>query len=229
MFLPPFRRDSSAIWPSSLNSSADVVSARSEKSHCEFSVSPTPLTEPSGTVAAAAEPDPVDFKAMATEQNHCTEMHCLLCSSSLKLAFRQAGVQCLVGDVSTEFFVSSSQQNYERTIFCICKAFPTLLGGWPLGALFLFGLSGEASPTTSLAGKNHACTASGARSTATPACCRSPSPSISGALLISTLTWWALYSTIVVATTFSRSLIVHPSGWKQFPFLKHPRRHVHML
>jgi hypothetical protein len=128
-----------------------------------------------------------------------------------------------------KFFVSSSQQNYERTIFCICKAFPTLLGGWPLSALFLLGLSGEASPTTSLAGQNHACTASRARSTATPACCRSPSPSISGALLISTLTWWALYSTIVVATTFSRSLIAHPSGWKQFPFLKHPRRHVHML
>jgi hypothetical protein len=38
----------------------------------------------------------------------------------------------------------------------------------------------------------------------------------------SALTWGALYSTVVVATTFSRSLIAHPSGWKQFPFMKHP-------
>jgi hypothetical protein len=35
---------------------------------------PPPSPEPSGTVPAAAEPDPVDFKAMATEQNHCGEM-----------------------------------------------------------------------------------------------------------------------------------------------------------
>jgi hypothetical protein len=61
------------------------------------------------------------------------------------------------------------------------------------------------------------------------ACCRSPSPSLSGVLLISTLTWWALYSTVVVATTFSRSLIAHQSGWKQFPLLKHLRRRVHVL
>ncbi len=51
----------------------------------------------------------------------------------------------------------------------------------------------------------------------------------SGSLLISTVTWWALYSTVVVATTFSRSLITHPNGWKQFPFLRHPQRRVHVL
>jgi hypothetical protein len=32
---------------------------------------------------------------------------------------------------------------------------------------------------------------------ATPACCRSPSPSLKGGLLISTLTWWALYSIVI--------------------------------
>jgi hypothetical protein len=34
-----------------------------------------------------AEADPVDFKAMAAEQNRCAEMQCLLAGSSLKLAF----------------------------------------------------------------------------------------------------------------------------------------------
>jgi hypothetical protein len=127
-----------------------------------------------------------------------------------------------------EFFIPSSQQNYKKTFFCICTAFTTL-GGWPLGTLFLLGLSCAALPTKSLTGQNHACTASGARLTATPACCRSQSPSLSGGLLISTLTRWALYSTVVVATTFSRSFNAHPSGWKQFPFLKHPQQLVHVL
>ncbi len=138
--------------------------------------------------------------------------------SSLKLAFRQAGAQRLVENVSTGVFRPIIPVNFRRYFFCICTAFPTL-GGWPLGALCLLGLSGAASPTTSPAGQNPVCTASGARSTTTPACCHSPSPSLSGGLLISTLTWWVLYSTAVVATTFSRSLIAHPSGWKKFPLL----------
>ncbi len=75
---------------------------------------------------------------MATEQNRCAETQRLLSGSSLKLAFRQAGVQGLV--VSMGVFHP------------IVKAFPTL-GGWPLGALCLLGLSGAASPTTLPAGK----------------------------------------------------------------------------
>jgi hypothetical protein len=153
-------------------------------------------------------------------------MQRLLGGSSLKLAFRQAGAQRLVENVSAGVFRPIIPVNFRiYTFFGICTAFPTL-GGWPLGALCLLGLSSAASPPTSPAGQNPACTASRARSTATPACCRSPSPSLSGSLLISTLTWWALYSTAVVATTFSRSLIAHPSGWKQFPLLKHPRRRL---
>jgi hypothetical protein len=66
-----------------------------------LSCAPPPPPEPSGTVAIAAEADPVDFEAMATEQNRCAETQHLLSSSSLKLAFRQAGAQRLVGDVST--------------------------------------------------------------------------------------------------------------------------------
>jgi hypothetical protein len=41
---------------------------------------------------------------MTTKPNHCAETQRLLSSSSLKLAFQQAGVQRLVGDVSTGVF-----------------------------------------------------------------------------------------------------------------------------
>jgi hypothetical protein len=51
-----------------------------------------------------AEADPVDFKAMVTEENRCAETHRLLGGSSLKLAFQQAGTQRLVGNVSTVVF-----------------------------------------------------------------------------------------------------------------------------
>ncbi len=72
-----------------------------------------------------------------------------------------------------EFFFPLYQQYSENKFFGICIAFSTL-GGWPLGAWSLLGLSGAASPMMSPAGQNTACTVSGARSTATPACCRSP-------------------------------------------------------
>jgi hypothetical protein len=44
----------------------------------DFCLTPSPPLEPSGTVAATAEADPVDFKAMATKQNHCAETQRLL-------------------------------------------------------------------------------------------------------------------------------------------------------
>ncbi len=57
-----------------------------------------------GTVAAAAAADPVDFKEMAADQNHCLETQRLLGGTSLKLAFRQTGAQCLAGNISTGTF-----------------------------------------------------------------------------------------------------------------------------
>jgi hypothetical protein len=44
----------------------------------DFLSRPLPPPEPSETDAAAAEADPVDFKAMAAEQNCCTETQRLL-------------------------------------------------------------------------------------------------------------------------------------------------------
>jgi hypothetical protein len=54
------------------------------------------LTTPpsTGTVAATAAADPVDFEEMAVEQNRCPETQRLLGGTSLKLAFPQAN-NCL--------------------------------------------------------------------------------------------------------------------------------------
>jgi hypothetical protein len=53
-----------------------------------------------GSVVAMSAADPVDFEEMAAKQNRCLEMQRLLGGTSLKLAFRQTGAQCLAGDVS---------------------------------------------------------------------------------------------------------------------------------
>ncbi len=59
--------------------------------------------EPIGNVAAAVGADPVDFEAMAAEQNSCAKTQRLLGRTSLKLTFCQAGTHRLAGDVSGVF------------------------------------------------------------------------------------------------------------------------------
>jgi hypothetical protein len=80
---------------------ADAVFAWLEKC-CRFFVPPPP--QPVGDVVATAEASPINFEAMAAEQNRCPETQYLLSSSSLTIAFRQAGAHRLVCDVSTGFF-----------------------------------------------------------------------------------------------------------------------------
>jgi hypothetical protein len=53
----------------------------------DFLSRPSP-PEPTGNVTAAAAADPVDFEAIAAEQNSCAETQRLLSGTSLKLAFR---------------------------------------------------------------------------------------------------------------------------------------------
>jgi hypothetical protein len=77
----------------------------------DFLSQPSPL-EPTGNVAAAAAAEPVDFEAMAAEQNSCAETEHLLGGTSLKLAFCQAGAHCLAGDVSTGVFVTVSRKSF---------------------------------------------------------------------------------------------------------------------
>jgi hypothetical protein len=61
--------------------------------------------------------DPVDFEAMAAEQNSCAETQRLLGGTSLKLAFRQAGAHRLAGDVSTGVFRPIVPEKFRREIF----------------------------------------------------------------------------------------------------------------
>ncbi len=69
----------------------------------DFLSQPSP-PGPTGTVAATAAADPVNFEAMAAEENSCAETQRLLGGTSLKLAFRQAGAHCLAGDISAGVF-----------------------------------------------------------------------------------------------------------------------------
>jgi hypothetical protein len=78
----------------------------------DFLSRPSPL-EPTGNVAA----DPVNFEAMAAEQNSCAETQRLPGGTSLKLVFRQAGAHRLAGDVSTGVFRPIVPQKFHRDIF----------------------------------------------------------------------------------------------------------------
>jgi hypothetical protein len=122
------------------------------------------------------------------------------------------------------FSTPLSQQNLGKTYFCICTISHTL-GGSPPSVLFLLNLFGTGSPTTSTPGQDPACTANSARSTATPACCRSPSPSLNNGLL--TFTSTLQYSNN--CNYISSLLIAHPNEWKPFRLLRFPLRCVHKL
>ncbi len=100
---------------------------------------PPPLLESTETVAASAAADPVDFEAMAPEQNRCAETQRLLGSSSLQLAFRQAGTQRLAGDDSTGVFRPIVPQKMRKYIFSIFTTFH-IQGGLPGACLPAYGV-----------------------------------------------------------------------------------------
>jgi hypothetical protein len=57
-----------------------------------------------GDVATTAVTMSIDFAQMAAKQNLCPEIQHLLGGSSLTIPFQQAGIQHLVGNVSTDVF-----------------------------------------------------------------------------------------------------------------------------
>ncbi len=121
-----------------------------------------------------------------------------------------------------------SPSNSEKIFFHI---FIKLLtpGGLPPVTLFHLGLCGVDYPATSLPGPRSVWPTSKARSTATNAWSPSPSPSRSDVFLTSMLIWWACYNIVIILIIYSQLLITHPSGWKLFLFLIHPRRHEQRL
>ncbi len=77
-----------------------------------LSCPPGPLPpEPSGTVAAEAAADPIDFKAMAAEQICCAKTQRLLSSSSLKIALDKQVLNAWLATFQLESSAPLSQPN----------------------------------------------------------------------------------------------------------------------
>ncbi len=129
-----------------------------------------------------AAADPVDFEEMAAEQNHCAEMQRLLDGTSLKLAIRRTGTQCLAGDVSTGVFQPIVPQNSKKIFLHIFTMF-LIPGGSPPIVLFHPGLCGAEYPAPSPPGPTSVWPAIGERSTATHAWPPNTSPSHSDVFL----------------------------------------------
>jgi hypothetical protein len=84
----------------------------------DFLSCPSPPTpESAETVATSVVEDPVDFEAVAAEQNRCAETQRFLGDSTLQLAFSQAGIQRLASDVSTGVFRPIVPQKFRKEIF----------------------------------------------------------------------------------------------------------------
>jgi hypothetical protein len=135
----------------------------------------------------AAE-DPVDFEEMAAEQNRCPEMQRLLGGTSLKLAFRQTGAQCLAGDISTSTFHPIVPLKFRKYIFAHFHnvAHPGRLASHRIiSSGFVWrGLSSDVTN-----GPTGVWPASGTSFTATHAWPPSPSPSRSDVILTFMLIW----------------------------------------
>jgi hypothetical protein len=157
-----------------------------------FCLDHPPLT---GTVAATAAADPVDFEEMAAEQNRCPETQRLLGGTSLKLAFRQTGAQRLSGDISTGTFRPIVPLKFRKDIFAHFHnvAHPGRLASRRIiSSRFVWrGLSSDVTPW---ARRCLACQR--ARSTATRAWPPNLSPSRSDIFLTFMLIWWARYNTV---------------------------------
>jgi hypothetical protein len=192
----------------------------------DFLSRPPPQT--TGSVAATTAADPVDYEEMAAEQHSCPETQRLLGGTSLKLAFRQTGVQCLAGEVSTGTFCPIVPLKFRKAIFDHFHnvAHPRRLASCHIiSSRFVWcGLSGDITAWA------HGCLAcQRSKIHRHTGLAPSPSPSRSDVFLTFMLIWWACYNTVIILIIFSPSLIENPNGWKLFPFLIYPQRHAQRL
>jgi hypothetical protein len=184
-----------------------------------------PAPQATGSVAATSAADPVDFEEMAAEQHRCPETQRLLGGTSLKIAFRQTGAQCLDGDVSTSTFRPIVPSDSEKVFLIISTMLFTPLG-LPLVVLFHPSLCGTDFPATSPPGP------------ASLACQRgkihrhkrlAPQP-ISIPQQRFSHRHVDLVGPLQYSNTFNYTCILllttHPNGLMLFHFQKRPRRHV---
>jgi hypothetical protein len=76
-----------------------------------------PPPESAETVAASVAEDPVDFEAVAAEQNHCAETQHLLSDSTLQLAFAKQAFSASLAMSQQVFFAPLSHKNSEEIFF----------------------------------------------------------------------------------------------------------------
>jgi hypothetical protein len=222
-FQPPFHPDNNAIWRFSQNLMYSCCLPGLKNVVADFLSRPPQQT--TGSVAATTAADPVDFEEMAAEQHCCPETQCLLCCTSLKLAFCQTGTQRQAGDVSTGTFHPIVPLNSEKP-FLIISTMLLTPGGLPPIILFHPGLCGADFPASSPPGPAGVWPARGARSTAIHAWPPNPSQSLNSIFLTFKWIWWAHCSIVTISIIFLLLLIAHPNGWKLFHFLKRPGWHA---
>jgi hypothetical protein len=74
----------------------------------DFFIPPTPPPKPSGTVATTTAEDPIDFEAMAAEQNRCAETEHLFAVHPSKLHFGMQAFNALLATSLQAFFAQLS-------------------------------------------------------------------------------------------------------------------------
>jgi hypothetical protein len=165
---------------------------------------------------------------MAAEQNCCPETQRLLGSTSLKLAFRQTGAQCLAADISTGTFRPIVPLKFRKDIFAHFHnvAHPGRLASRRIiSSRFVWrGLSGDVTAwacgcLACQRGKIHRHT----RLVPLPI----PIPQWRFSHLHVDLVGQLQYSNNLII--FLPLLIARPSGWKPFLFQKRLRRHAQKL
>jgi hypothetical protein len=203
MFQSPFHPDNNAIWRLFKNSMYSFFLSRP----LPESTDPVEFEEMAATTAA----DPVEFEEMAAKQNCCAKMQRLLGDTSLKLAFRQTGAQCLAGDTSIGAFRPIVPQKFRKDIFTHNVAHPGRLASHRIISSGLVWRRLSSNITT------WTWPASGARSTATHALPPEPSPSHSDVFLTSMLIWWAHCSIVTVLIIFFTIIDCTPKWMEAVP------------
>jgi hypothetical protein len=162
---------------------------------------------------------------MAAEQNRLAETQRLLGDSSLKHAFRQAGSQCLAGDVSTGVFCPIVPQKFRKDIFSHLHniSHPGRLASWSMVSSRLV-WRGVANNITIWSCACLHCQQAKIHRHARLLPQPIPIPPCRFSHLHIDLVGPLQYSG--GAISFSLPLIADPNGWKPFPFLIHPRQHA---
>ncbi len=190
----------------------------------------TPSLEILGHSISATEAAPTadqaakDFEEMAAEQNRCLETQRLLGGTSLKLAFRQTGTQCLAGEISTANFRPIIPLKFRGNIFDYFH-YVALPGRLASHRIFSsrFVWRGLSSDVTAWARRCLACQWGKIHWHTRLVPLPMPIPQ---RRFLTWFIWWAHCSTAIILIIYLLLLIARPSGWKPSSFQKRPWWHA---